>query len=296
MTGVDPFFKLPGSPSKLTTMEEFYQHMDRSQHLCDSIYEPDTLDSRDEKRVTKLVSKTFERVSFSKTEIKDIIFSDCTFLECLLIGTEITDCKFHNCTFQKTNTHKIVFNNTYIDPLSFVSCLDKNKYQNLGVHLFQNLMNNSRDTAQPEFEADAHFLFLRWKRYQEIYEVRKIWQKDKKLSVRKRLRILVRYTWELLFGSGIRIRHYIATVSSGVLLISAGNYVFRGQLGLCEGGASIASIVDSLYFSTITLTTLGFGDITPTTQLGRLVVAAESILGFFMFATLASMLFRKIAP
>jgi hypothetical protein len=294
VSGVDPFFKLPGSPSELTT-EEFYQHMDRSNHLCDSIYRPESLERRDS-RATKLVAKTFERVSFSKTEIRNIIFTDCTFRECLFIGSTIKNCEFHNCRFESTNTYKIAFINTYVDPLSFKTCLDKDKYQNIGVQLFQNLMNNSRDSEQPEFEADAHFLFLRWKRYQELYEVRRVWEKQKKLLVKKRARILARFIWEWLFGSGIRIRHYAVTVFGCVLLISIANYLFRNQLGLSDGSATIVSIADSFYFSTVTLTTLGFGDIAPDTQLGRLVVAGESVLGFFLFATLASMLFRKIVP
>ena len=78
-------------------------------------------------RTTKLVSKTFERVSFSKTEIQNIIFSDCIFVECLFIGAKIVDCEFHNCRFESTNTYKISFIDTYIDPLSFKSCLDKNR-------------------------------------------------------------------------------------------------------------------------------------------------------------------------
>jgi hypothetical protein len=157
-------------------------------------------------------------------------------------------------------------------------------------------MNNSRDTEQPQFEADAHFLFLRWKRYQEQYEAKVTWNKHKKLALKKRSRILGRFLWEWLFGSGIRIRHFIATVVTSVLILTCGNFVFRDQFGLSNGAASIGSIIDAFYFSTVTVTTLGFGDITPTTQLGRVVVAGQSILGFFLFATFASMLFRKIVP
>ena len=65
---------------------------------------------------------------------------------------------------------------------------------------------------------------------------------------------------------------------------------------LSEWDGRISEFSDALYFSTITLTTLGFGYITPTTQILRLVVAAEGLFGFFLFALLASMLFRKIAP
>ena len=39
------------------------------------------------------------------------------------------------------------------------------------------------------------------------------------------------------------------------------------------------SFIECLYFSTVTITTLGYGDITPLGQLGQLVSASEAILG-----------------
>jgi voltage-gated potassium channel len=39
------------------------------------------------------------------------------------------------------------------------------------------------------------------------------------------------------------------------------------------------SIVDSLYFSVVTLTTIGFGDLTPQTDLGKLFTIVYIILG-----------------
>jgi Ion channel len=42
------------------------------------------------------------------------------------------------------------------------------------------------------------------------------------------------------------------------------------------------SIVDGLYFSTATLTTLGFGDIVPITSLARSLVAIEALLGILL--------------
>lgn len=290
----DPFFKLEGDLSKIN-QDEFYAHMDRSKHLYHTIYEPAGLDRRDN-RTTRLEGKTFQWVSFSWTKIRNIIFRDCIFEDCRFIESRIERCEFHNCSFIRTNMHKVLFERTYIDPNSFKIALDPHRHQNIGVHLYQSLMNNSRHNDQPEFEADAHFYFLRWKRYQELYEVRMSWREKRTLDTKKRVRITRRFIWEWLFGSGIRLRHFIATVTVSILFITSMNYLFRQQLGLSEGEGRISSFIDAFYFSTITLTTLGFGDITPATQVGRLFVAMQGIIGFFLFALLASMLFRKIAP
>ena len=292
MAQIDPFFELKGEPSKIH-QEEFYEHLMRSDHLRDTIYEPSELNKRG-LRTTRLQGKIFERVSFSKTTIQNIIFRDCTFKNCLLIGSAIKSCEFHNCSFVQSNTYKISFEDTYINPKSFKNALDPRRHQNIGVHLYQTLMKNSRDSDQPEFESDAHFYFLRWKRFQDIYEYRASWKKNKDLEFGKRGRTIGRFLWEWFFGSGIRLRHFVGTVTLSIFLVALINFLFRQQLGLSGDPDGINSFIDSFYFSTITLTTLGFGDIVPATQLGRFFVATQGIFGFFLFAMLASMLFRKI--
>lgn len=65
--------------------------------------------------------------------------------------------------------------------------------------------------------------------------------------------------------------------ASGLLLLS-GMVLFRfiEDLGW----------LDALYFSFITLSTIGFGDITPTTELGKVVTIVYSIAGLGILAAL----------
>ncbi len=56
--------------------------------------------------------------------------------------------------------------------------------------------------------------------------------------------------------------------------------------------------VESLYFSTVTITTLGYGDITPKTEVARILAATESIIGivtigFFLNAVAQSAALRR---
>lgn len=52
-------------------------------------------------------------------------------------------------------------------------------------------------------------------------------------------------------------------------------------------------LVDALYFSVITLTTVGYGDITPHTDIGKLFTAGYVIIGIGIIATFARTLLQS---
>ena len=55
------------------------------------------------------------------------------------------------------------------------------------------------------------------------------------------------------------------------------------------------SCLKTLYYSVVTFTTLGFGDITPNTQTAAILVMLEVVLGYIMLGALISILADKIA-
>lgn len=64
-------------------------------------------------------------------------------------------------------------------------------------------------------------------------------------------------------------------------------YFFSESLGLKD------SLVDSLYFSLATITTLGYGDITPTKDIGKIVVCFEPLMGIFIIGLFLNALSNK---
>ena len=79
-------------------------------------------------------------------------------------------------------------------------------------------------------------------------------------------------------------------LGSPLLLSLAVAITLLGQLvGKKEGWSRF----DSFYWSFITATTVGYGDISPEATLGRIIVSGEAVVGFFLFAILASMIYRK---
>ena len=283
-------WKLEGA-REVSSPEVFFDLLKTEGLLENITYLHDCLHGSEGERSVK--GKKFVRVNFSKTEITGITFRDCEFSECLFIGARILDCKFHQCTFVSTNPHKVTISGTYINPASFANCLNTKLHQNIGLHLYQQLLKNSRDEDQIEFQREAQFLFYRWKRYQLGYEIKN--RKTPKLC-RRKIEHVGRWLWEKLLGSGVKLRYLIYTASTTVLLCALVNYCLRDCFGLELGKTLPQEIVGALYYTTVSLTTLGYGDVVPETSYGKAFAALQSVIGFFLFAMLASTLFRRVTP
>lgn len=65
--------------------------------------------------------------------------------------------------------------------------------------------------------------------------------------------------------------------------------------GLMEYGGSADSWLSPFYYSIVTYTTLGFGDITPANWLGEVVVVTEVILGYTTLGLLLAILANRVA-
>ncbi len=65
------------------------------------------------------------------------------------------------------------------------------------------------------------------------------------------------------------------------------------DLKMPDGGEH--GLIDTTYFSFVTLTTLGYGDIVATTGLGRMVALSEVLIGYMMIGGLLSIFANKMA-
>jgi len=302
MESDDKFWKL-SEPKIIKTQSEFLKLLKTSDHIHNALYRDDFLRRPEGNPKLKINGKKFERVSFSKTELTDVSFTDCDFIDCLFIGTTINNCGFRNCRFEMCNVFKIEIASTYIDPRCFSKCLDTKKHRNIGVHLYQRLMKNSNNEDQVEHERIAHFLFLKWMRYLDLDRASSS-KKDKEYFsfVKHLLSWFSRWSWEQIFGSGLRIRIYLRTVFLAIATLSFASYSLQSYLGLersntgPEKSSEFLTILDAAYFTIISLTTLGYGDITPTTEVGQIYSALQAMVGFSMFAIAASMIFARISP
>jgi uncharacterized protein YjbI with pentapeptide repeats len=79
-----------------------------------------------------------------------------------------------------------------------------------------------------------------------------------------------------------------------LLLVSIFALIYVSFGLLSSGGNTVKSLLDAFYFSVITFTTLGYGDILPTGVVGKLVVITEVISGYIFLGLLLTILSRKI--
>ena len=81
----------------------------------------------------------------------------------------------------------------------------------------------------------------------------------------------------------------VSSVNLGVFIFMVTALVFALQFGDNPG---IGSYIDALYFTVASLTTTGFGDITLTGNIGRLLSVFIMIVGVALFLRLAQTIFR----
>jgi hypothetical protein len=92
---------------------------------------------------------------------------------------------------------------------------------------------------------------------------------------------------------------------SGVLAI----YLLMGMLfsllgiavATIDGGEYFAGVIDAtrsdfLYFSYVTLSTTGFGDLSPVTDIGRMLAVTEALIGQVYLVTVVAMIVANLRP
>ncbi len=291
----DDFFRMAEPYEELSSANEFWQKVDgKDEGVVENLlYRPDLLESLEPPKKWIVRNKTFRNFSFAKTHLSQLEFTDCQFENCLFIGSIITACRFNSCEFVNCNFYRSQIQNCHVDPRAFARCLDLKKYANIGVGLYQELLHNSRQQVQPEFTREAQYQFSRWKRHLGWDEI--------KISndgpIRKALKsVLLFSSWlfEKTTGSGVRLKNLAVTSAVVLAGFTWLNYSFRSTFGLMLKDECLETLSEAFYFSTIVITSLGFGDITPTTDLGRVVVSIQAMVGFLTFAILVSMAFRRI--
>jgi hypothetical protein len=136
------------------------------------------------------------------------------------MGSTFANCRFTDCTFIDCNVHRFELRNVFVHPKTFARCIPSKKYANIGVHLYQELLRNSRLQAQPDHADEAQYMFRRWQRFLNQDEFAKVpWLR----KPRKAAAILGSWAFEFFLGSGVRLRNLAATTAGLLLVFTLGH-------------------------------------------------------------------------
>jgi len=106
---------------------------------------------------------------------------------------------------------------------------------------------------------------------------------------------LVRYLSEMniLMRAMMQSRRKIFIFFSSVLVLSA---IFGFLMFMVEGPENgFSSIPKSIYWTIVTITTVGYGDITPQTPLGQVIAAVAMLTGYSIIAVPTGILTAELS-
>lgn len=296
---LDNFFKLNTPNQDIPDQAEFERLLGISGDLRNLVYRPDELKPSGSHPALKIRDFKFTNFSFAKTLIKNVVFINCKFTDCLFIGSTIKDCEFQNCTFKNVNTHKIIIEDTYVNPESFVGCIKGNDKSNIAIHLFQQLLHNSKQQGQAKFSRVAEYHFKRWR---DKLVFNKFWNKQPyKIGFFPFLKEYpLNLVFRLTFGYGLRFRNFVVTFILFFILFFSINYTNWQSYSLAEKDISIEAFnpdtvsVTSNFFYTLDVTTkLIDSQFQPKSDIGMFWLSFQSIFAFILLSALVTILVNR---
>jgi voltage-gated potassium channel Kch len=94
----------------------------------------------------------------------------------------------------------------------------------------------------------------------------------------------------------------LVTIVFPLLFINAENGAIQdkieqaAEVDMDEENRQFLSYSDGLYWSVITASSIGYGDVTPVTQVGRIIAATLGIMGVITVAVIAGLILEWITP
>lgn len=217
--------------------------------------------------------KEFVDISFKDSDLVKVKFIRCKFVRCLLIGAKASLCEFVDCVFESTNTHKWKIKSSLIDPEQFDKNFDLVNDTNIAIDLYHSLYKCSVEEHQPEYAVESLYR-MREAEFKHLDSQLKRETIKKGGYYSKKVRS---YLHREISGYGLRFSKIARFAAVVTLFFTMLNWLF-GSFIFANG--KVDGIVDSFYFTVITMTTLGFGDITPVTAIGKILVSLQAIAGF----------------
>lgn len=231
--------------------------------------------------VIKKRNVRFINCSLSKQVFKGVSFHNCIFYNCVFNGASFLGCEFHDCVIVEGVLFKTSFDNTYIDPSSFI--FDERRwlrnFANVNAWLYWELYKNCKNMHQEKFAMNADKKFGLYKRYEYFYgRKRDLW------------RFFKGWMFDWLLGSGYGV------VNSAIVTVSMiGLFAWLASGSIVNAEPGVGGIINALYFSIVSFTTVGYGDYLPAKkELPLLLTALFLLLSVVWGAIVTAIIVKRI--
>lgn len=95
---------------------------------------------------------------------------------------------------------------------------------------------------------------------------------------------------------GVAIKGSLRKISIFMLVVLTLVVIMGSIMYLVEGGKNgFSSILDSIYWAIVTITTVGYGDISPATPLGKFIASAIMLIGYAIIAVPTGIITNEMA-
>jgi voltage-gated potassium channel len=85
-----------------------------------------------------------------------------------------------------------------------------------------------------------------------------------------------------MWAARAKVAVFLAFVVIAVVIVGSAMYVIEGFYETEESPSNFTSIPQSMYWAIVTMTTVGYGDVSPATAIGKALAAGMMILGYCM--------------
>ncbi|MBU7047531.1 MAG: pentapeptide repeat-containing protein [Theionarchaea archaeon] len=257
----------------------------------------------------------FNKATFQKDAVfnkatfqKDAVFNKATFQCADFSGTtleknmefapkhiEELDLRFSQFYFRGTITadlKKTLFHRAYLENVAFIDC----GWPEI-IYEEEHIQDEDIDLTFKELETVYRDLKQNMQRHGDYSQSGKFYYREMEMR-RKGSNSIKERVWlelyNLLAGYGEKPER---TAFSSALTVFAFAFVYgiSGCLRYTVQNPCLnQQIKDSIYFSFVTFTTLGLGDIRPLNDLGKLLICCEAVIGAFLIALFVVVFARKM--
>ena len=245
-----------------------------------------------------LWSSRFEDVSLNGARFKGCALGLSSFVDAYLRGVEVVDCDMHGCTFTRSILQKMRFKRTDLKYSSWTGCA-------IDIAAFPEELEEERKGAfaaardvykalRLDLNAAGDTAGASWAAYRQ----QQLARRELKASGR-RMRYLLSLTLDALWGYGERPLRLLAfslvfCVIWALLYFVSGLHVNGQCVAVWTVQDKLGHLFQCLYFSFVTFTTLGYGDLSPCTVPGRTLAMIQAFAGVFIMGLFVSANVRKL--